>query len=540
MKINKIVIVGGGTAGWVTAHQFLNKTPKTLDSKELTTKITVVASEEIPIIGVGESTTGLFNDIINDPDNVTNTSDDEFLRETGSTYKIGIKHSDWHTVGESFYSPLGDDYYEQDWLSYPHIEYDNYRIYYVANEMPYDDNFQGRLMKEGKLHEVVPSMPAHAYHLDTYKTGQYLKQKAIAHEACDYVNGEVVSFKQDENGYVKSITTKTGQVIEGDLFVDCTGFSRVLIDKVEKNNFISYKDNLLVNSALTFNFDSNSNLSHVSQGKNYTHAWAQKYGWLWQIPTQDRVGCGYVFDDNYINFDQAQEEIEKTLGCKIEPQKQIKFDTGRLEKFWIKNVISTGLSSAFIEPLEATSIHCTILQIKHFLEHYFKKDMPFECTPLIDQYNSEITGMWDNIRDFIVYHYISPRNDTDFWIESSDPKRRSDKLKRLIELWKYRMPRNVDYWHGNHDFYRLSNALWYQIAIGMKLLDPKLAKQELKDFELYTKTESMYTWLQSKMDTEMKNAYDSRFKWSTESELKSGDVSISIWKRTLEALTKKK
>ena len=158
----------------------------------------------------------------------TNTSDDEFLRETGSTYKIGIKHSDWHTVGESFYSPLGDDYYEQDWLSYPHIEYDNYRIYYVANEMPYDDNFQGRLMKEGKLHEAIPSMPAHAYHLDTYKTGQYLKQKAIAHEACDYVNGEVVSFKQDENGYVKSITTKTGQVIEGDLFVDCTGFSRFL------------------------------------------------------------------------------------------------------------------------------------------------------------------------------------------------------------------------------------------------------------------------------------------------------------------------
>ena len=93
------------------------------------------------------------------------------------------------------------------------------------------------------------------------------------------------------------------------------------------------------------------------------------------------------------------------------------------------------------------------------------------------------------------------------------------------------MPRSVDYWHGNHDFYRLSNALWYQIAIGMKLLDPKLAKQELKDFELYTKTESIYTWLQSKMDTEMKNAYDSRFKWSTESELKSGDVSISIWKR---------
>jgi tryptophan halogenase len=486
MKIDNIIIVGGGTAGWVTAHQFLNKT---------SSNITVVASEEIPIVGVGESTTGIFNDLINLKDNVTNTSDEEFLRETKSTYKLGIKHSDWHTIGKSFYSPLGDDYYLQDFFNYPDIEYDNYRIYHLACEIKYDSGFQARLMKENKIHKFIPGMPATAYHLDTYKVGQYLKRKAIDKGRVNYIDDEVVSFTQDDKGYVKLITTKTGKVIEGNLFVDCTGFSRLLIDKIDKNNFISYQDGLLVNSALTFNIE--------SKPKNYTHAWAQKYGWLWQIPTQERLGCGYVFDDSYINFEQAKEEIEQVLGIKIEPQKQIKFETGRLEKFWVKNVISTGLSSAFIEPLEATSIHCTIKQINYFLANYFKKDLPFECTQIIDQYNDEMVTMWDNIRDFIVFHYITSRIDTEFWIEAGAYERRSDRLLRLLEIWKYRMPRVVDY-----DYYGINNSLWYQIAIGMKLFNPKLAMQELNEYGLFRETDSFHQRLKAKIDDEMNNAVD--------------------------------
>ena len=487
-KIKNIVIVGGGTAGWSTAHNFLNKTSHRV-------KVTVIAAPEIPIIGVGESTTGQFNGLINLKNSITGLNEKEFLKETQSTFKLGIKHTDWHTIGQSFYSPLADTY--SDHYSYPHPDYDNYRIYHIANNLPYDETLQSQLMINGRLHyQNNKSVYAHlkrnfgvAYHLDTYKVGSYLKRKAIALKKCRYIEDRIVSFKQDAKGFIKSVKTKKGKTIKGDLFIDCSGFARVLINKAFKNKFISYQDNLLVNRALTFNIK-------AKKIKNYTHAWAQRYGWLWQIPTQQRLGCGYVYSDNFINADKAHQEIESVLGYKVTPQKDIKFHTGRLENFWIKNVLSTGLSSAFIEPLEATSIHATLLQASHFIENYYKEDMPFECELLSKQYNSEMVQMWDNIRDFIVFHYITPRKDTEFWTQSASKKRRSEKLNNLLIMWKHRMPRLIDYVNDvGNNFYNLGNILWYQIAIGMKLLDPVLAKKELQDYGLYNATETDYKWL---------------------------------------------
>ena len=329
-----------------------------------------------------------------------------------------------------------------------------------------------------------------AYHLDTYKVGQYLKEKAIAVSKCKYIDDQVIDFKQDENGFVTSLKTKTGKTIKGDLFIDCTGFARVLIDKVEENKWVSYSDNLLVDSALNFNYE----LEEDEEIRTYTHAWAQKYGWCWEIPTQTRMGCGYVFSSQFTDFDKAYNEISKVMkNRKIKVQREIKFKTGRLEKFWCKNVLSTGLSSAFIEPLEATSIHATIMQVTHFIENYFKREMPFKCNLLQEQYNSEMTQMWDNIRDFIVYHYITPRKDTKFWIESTKKERFSPRLKNLLEMWKHRMPREVDYINDKgNNFYSIGNVLWYQIAIGMNLLNPKIAKQELEDYGIYNMTKEMY------------------------------------------------
>jgi len=491
MKIKNIVIVGGGTAGWATAHHFINKTHPD-------TKITVLAAKEIPIIGVGESTTGRFNDLINLEPNITGVNEKDFLKQTESTFKLGIKHSDWHTVGKSFYSPIGDNYSND--FKFPHEDYDNFRIYHIANELDYDQSLQSSLMKENRLqfinnkniYESVKHFPF-AYHLDTYKVGQYLKEKAIAVSKCNYIDDQVVDFKQDENGFVTSLKTKKGKTIEGDLFIDCTGFARVLIDKVEENKWVSYSDNLLVDSALNFNYEIEEN----EEIKTYTHAWAQKYGWCWEIPTQTRMGCGYVFSSQFTDFDKAYDEISKVMkNRKIKVQREIKFKTGRLEKFWCKNVLSTGLSSAFIEPLEATSIHATMVQVTHFIENYFKKEMPFKTNLLQEQYNSEMTQMWDNIRDFIVYHYITPRKDTKFWIESSKEERYSPRLKKQIEMWKERMPRIVDYINDKgNNFYHIGNTIWYQIAIGMKLLNPDIAKQELESYNLYDLTKQHYEFL---------------------------------------------
>ena len=484
MKVKNIVIVGGGTAGWATAHHFINNTSPD-------TKITVVAAKEIPIIGVGESTTGRFNDLIRNS-KLSLGDENEFLKETESTFKIGIKHTDWHTIGKSFYSPLGDNYYNH--LTYPSKHYDMYRVWHIAKGKEYIGTFQARLMAQDKLHfldgqnvytELAKKFEGHpvAYHLDTYKVGQYLKRKAInCKSKLKYIDGKVEGFAQDKNGFVKHIILKGNKKVKGDLFVDCTGFARVLIDKIEKNKWVSYQNNLLVDSALNFNYEREED----EPIRNYTHAWAQKYGWCWEIPTQTRMGCGYVFSSQYIDFDKAYNEISKKIKRKIKVQREIKFNTGRLEKFWCKNVLSTGLSSAFIEPLEATSIHATMIQITHFLENYFKRDMTFKCDLFQKQYNSEMTQMWDNIRDFIVLHYKTPRKDTKFWIDSTKNERLSPRLRDMLEKWKYRMPRVIDYINDkNNNFYSIGNTLYYQILIGMKLLDPKMAKDELKNYGLY-------------------------------------------------------
>ena len=238
-----------------------------------------MATPEIPIIGVGESTTGRFNDLINLNPNITGVNEKEFLKETSSTFKLGIKHTDWYKKGQSFYSPIGDNYSND--YNYPHKDYDNYRIYHVADNLDYDKTYQSSLMRENKLHMMKDGRSVYAeeinvaYHLDTYKVGQYLKRKAINTKKCKYIDDQVVSFKQNNMGIVTSLKTKKGKTIKGDLFIDCSGFAKVLIDKVEKNHWISYENNLLVNSALNFNYVSDEPI------RNYTHAWAQKYGWLW-------------------------------------------------------------------------------------------------------------------------------------------------------------------------------------------------------------------------------------------------------------------
>lgn len=504
MKIKNIVIIGGGTAGWSTAHQFLNKTDNT--------NITVIASKEKPIIGVGESTTGRFTDLIRLKNNIGNITEEEFLAKTESTFKLGIKHSDWRKEGEHFWSPIGDDFFND--THYPSYDYDFYRILHVAeNNKPYSGTFQSMLMSNNKLHlmdNLDPTQTKYnqqtavqvAYHLDTYKVGQYMKEKALDTRKVKYVEDEIVSVKKDNKGFVKSVKTKTGKVVKGDLFVDCSGFYRLLIGKEFDNKFISYKDNLLVNRAMPF-YVNNKEGEPI---RNYTHAWAQKHGWLWEIPTQKRLGCGYVYSDNHTTPEKAQEEIETVLGHKIEPLNDIKFETGRLEKFWHKNVISSGLSSAFIEPLEATSIHCTMLQITHFIENYWKNELPVETDMFENQYNNEMTNMWDEIRDFIVYHYITPRKDTDFWKESSHKDRRTDNLNLKLEKWKYRMPRYIDIISPKfNNFYNLGNVLWYQIAIGMKLFDPKLAKKELQDYNLYDHATKIHEVISNNIQQAMPN-----------------------------------
>lgn len=448
-----IVIVGGGTAGWSTALNF---------SSKIKSNITVISSKEIPIIGVGESTTGQFSDLIK-----TNLDEIDFFKQTGSTFKLGIKHVNWKNGNDYFNSPLG---YNID-------DYDYYRLYHIVENKKIN-LIQSTLMENNQLpfcNNIPIELHHTAYHLDTFKVGQYIKDFLLKENKVNHIEEKILKVNRDENGFITSLITESQKEIKADLFVDCSGFKRVLSDDVP---FINYENNLLVNRAVTFHLKNKDDTII----KNYTQATALKHGWIWEIPLQHRMGCGYVFCDKFISDEEAIQEIEEYIGEKIEVQKIIPFNSGRLEKIYDKNVLTVGLSSAFVEPLEATSIHMSIFQVNYFIHCLEQSDLK--------NYNKNICDKWDNIRDFIILHYRSKRQDTEFWREASSDIRLTDNLKHMLDLWKQRPPIGSDY--NVFSNLALGNTLWLQILLGMNILDRSMIKQDLIKRGLYDKAENEY------------------------------------------------
>jgi tryptophan halogenase len=470
-KIKKIVVVGGGTSAWLTISTLLYKI-HSLKNIE----IICIESKDVPVIGVGESTTGLMWNVINYHDHIKNEK--EFLKETGSTFKYGIKHVNWNQIGKSFVSPIGSSF--NNVTNYPSNDYDYIRILHVADNLQHTEPLQNKLMLENKIYNENNHNYDVAYHIDSFKAGQYLKKKCLNTNRIKKIESTVEEIILNEKGEIKSLILKNKDIIEADFFIDCTGFHRVLINKLD-TKFISYKDNLLVNRAITFPRKVRKN----EIIKNYTTATARKYGWSWEIQLQERIGRGYVFNSNMIDNEQAISEMNKEFDEDITPNNIINFESGRIDKFWNKNVLAIGLSSSFVEPLEATAIHCTLQQINYFMDYYFTENLNMQETVLHDSYNKEMTNMWDDIRDFIVLHYISERKDTEFWRESSSVKRRSKELNEKLEKWKYRMPRTIDYSIKGNNFFNLGNSLWYQICMGMNILNSEVAKKELFYYNIY-------------------------------------------------------
>jgi tryptophan halogenase len=212
----------------------------------------------------------------------------------------------------------------------------------------------------------------------------------------------------------------------------------------------------------------------------YTTAWAQKAGWMWQIPNQQRKGCGYVFDDNFITADQAQAEIELTLGRKIEPIKVLEFNSGRSTRLWEGNCLALGLCAAFAEPLEATSIHTTILQLLHFTHEYLTDEFDQTVNENNRQlYNRKMTKMYDDILDFLVIHYQGGRTDSEFWKRITAGETLTSFASEVLERCKHKIPGvlNYDYYYGC-----VGAPLWNWVLAGIGKITPEQARKEL---ELY-------------------------------------------------------
>jgi len=460
----KVVIVGGGTAGWLTALMMCKVQKGSHD-------ITVVDSSKIGIIGAGEGSTGYLTDIIQGNTWDYGCNEIDFLKETGATVKLGIEHKDWKQVGHSYIAPIDGTFSATQ-------SPDVILCHALLNDIPFHTVSQNGFLietnKTGYFHNedgVLENSKAHGYHFDGHKVGKYLKKISMA-EGVKHIDTEVLDVILDEDG-IKSIKLANETELEADFFVDCSGFARKLISALDVN-WTSYSKNLPVNSAMPFLI----NYKEDEVVKPVTTAWAQKAGWMWKIPTGDRYGCGYVYDNNFISDEEAKLEIESVLGHEVTPIKWIKFDTGRLDKLWHKNCLAIGLSAAFAEPLEATSIHSQIVQLTTFIFDYMK-DTKEQTVNNGSQniYNRRMTTMYDDFKDFLVLHYQTQRKDSEFWRWVSSGATRTPFVEDILDLVKSKMPQSQDF----RSFYGYAGApLWNWILAGLGFINKHTAEKEFK------------------------------------------------------------
>jgi len=461
----KIAIVGGGTAGWVSALFFSKIFPNVHE-------ITVIESSNLGIIGVGEGSTGLLHGVINNQIANFRCNELEFLKETNSTLKLGIRYNDWTHPGSTYVQPIDGSYTAQN---IP----DSHFLYAMIKEGKYKNKIHtmtplGFLLEEKKstfFRDGISNIGLHAYHFDSHLVGKYFKKLSM-NGGVKHIDDEVIDVNLNEIGFIKSLNVLSGKNIDADFFVDASGFSKILISKLG-SKWISYKKHLPVNAALPFQIKYKEN--EIIEPT--TLATAQKCGWRWRIPVKERYGNGYVFCDDFLTPEKAQEEIETSLGYSIDPIRLIKFDSGRLDKFWNKNCLAVGLASAFLEPLEATSIHTTLMQLWYFIKEFSRPNLvDMYSVEQENLYNKRISRIFEDIKDFLIVHYKTKRSDSEFWKYMNSDNTNTDFTKSILEICKFRSPTISDF---NQYLGSLDWTLWSHVLAGTKNLTEDIAKNDL-------------------------------------------------------------
>lgn len=324
----------------------------------------------------------------------------------------------------------------------------------------------------------IEGSTGYSFHFNARKVATYLRKKG-EERGIRVVDGEFKEAHLDNRDFITGITLQSGEHFQADFVFDCSGFKRLLIGKLYNTEWVSYEKHLTVNSAIPFFLPQTEKVIRPE-----TRAIAMKYGWMWQIPVKGRWGCGYIYDDRFINQEQAKAEVEELLGHSIESDKVFKFNAGRYKEVWKKNCLAVGLSSGFTEPLEATSI---MIAIMHLLA-LDPSSMSVDSQVSRDLYNKVQADLNDECMNFIYYHYMTERNDTEFWSTYTTRTEVPEKLKKMLEIWKVRPPKNGDLAllgnTGSFDMYS-----WYLVGTGIKNLDLGLIKEENRALSLDTKLE---------------------------------------------------
>lgn len=446
-----IVILGGGTAGLLASLILTSHNPSYT--------VTVVESEKIGIIGVGEGSTEHWLEFMN----YCNISIPELVKETGATFKSGIKFINWNGDKDHYWHalPIQTTQIENQSGTYPII------LHAIAENLHSDTTVWESCLNH-TIREPYPQATAQ-FHFDTRKLNTYF-HKLARDRGVEFFTDDIVDVKLDDQGFVDSIVGEV-QTYRGDFFIDASGFNRVISSKlgVKWNDVSEY---LPMNRAIAFPTPYQEDIPP------YTSATAMSSGWMWRIPTQDRFGNGYVYCDKFISDDDAFAEAQSVFDHPIEVAKSVKFSAGYVDKFWVKNCLNIGLSAMFVEPLEASSIGSTIQQCFGFISVYKHWDRKYPATE--NRYNLQMTEMAKNIVDFIQLHYFTKRNDSEFWRWCQNGGVKMTPFnKETFECFKHMYPSNAMF----NDYWLMFKSLnWVQVMHGLGHLNPEHAHSLIKQY----------------------------------------------------------
>ncbi|MFY7914980.1 MAG: tryptophan halogenase family protein, partial [Rubrivivax sp.] len=456
MKIKRIAIVGGGTAGWLAANHLGRELHDDTD-----VEITVIESDEIPIIGVGEGTVPSIKASLRK----FGISELDLLLSCETTFKTGIKFSGWldprrHGADHHYYHPFSSPFPDgldltPSWLI-------------QGNGQDYQDvSMAAKLSEAGRCPKHVESPPyegelEYAYHVNAHQFARLLARNARTRFGVKHLIGTIVGADRGDAGQITALRMKTGTSLSFDFYIDCSGFASILTQQTLRVPFVDKSHQVLTDTALVQQvpFDATATIPP------YTLAQAHAAGWIWDIPVLQRRGTGFVYSSRHMTEAEAVRAFAAYIGrseADFQPRK-IRMQIGFREQFWTSNCVALGLAQGFVEPLEATSILLT-----DFTAGLLAKNFPREQADqakLRPHFNQLSRDAWERVIDFVQMHYhLSDRNDSDFWRDSRYGTHLSDLLRERLEMWRVRPPLASDF-PSRFEMFNVENFLY--VLYGMK------------------------------------------------------------------------
>jgi len=477
-KKTKIVVLGGGTAGWLSAL-FIQRNYQNVE-------ISVIEDPDRPPIIAGESGTTTFTDFLLH----LKIDKEDFIKKVNATPKLGGNFVDWNGVGTKFTHCLQTDFspWLDDWSNYIKtadaeeltlsgsqslmLSEHGKQLYMkslIAGDTPLEYLFySGEFIRQNKVpfgaYSDIPCVPM--WHFESRAAAAYFKNTGLSRNI-NLIEGKFNRASQVPNGDIDKLYLEDGRIIEGDWFIDCSGFARLLLSKTLEEPLIDYSKIFTANSVVAW-WDK-------PQYSVTTNATAMKYGWSWNINLRHRSGNGYIYNSSMLTLDQAVEEAEKRFNKKIEPIANFTYTPGVMKNSWKYNVFGIGLSSGFLEPLEANGVAVIVESLYALSDYWAPVGENSELKR--NKFNLRTFSITEDIKDFLALHFRGHRDDSEFWIDHrNNIERIPDSLKHKLSQWElfYKNESDMPRFNG------YSSSAWLTVLQGLDVFDNSVLKDRLK------------------------------------------------------------